>query len=362
MTRRRLDPTLQVDVYEVMLGDEHLMPSLFTVAETELSAPRPAAAARGWGRARTGPIVNRRVAGSGDPRKASVVVANRRRIPSRGAVRACLLAVAVALSATACGGGDDDTPAAEVQPFAQVQQGEVAIGPDPAAPGRAIFRVETTEPMICAIVWGEDESFGRFNNSLSMNGTGIVDHDVVLPDVEAGETYSYVLQGTTADGTLYRSDLATFRIDPDSAPTTGEPTGVARGENLALGATVTEASSEFSDSFAAELAIDDDTATEWATADDGDDGFIVLDLGSEQQVTGIDFVTRSMADGSAVTSTYTVSVDGAAPLGPYPAGTPAQARPNEVDVTGRQLRFEVEDSSGGNVGAVEIRVYAPASG
>ena len=40
--------------------------------------------------------------------------------------------------------------------------------------------------MICAIVWGEDDSFGRFNNSQSMNGTGIVDHDVVLPEVEPG--------------------------------------------------------------------------------------------------------------------------------------------------------------------------------
>lgn len=35
--RRRLEPTLQVDVYEAMLGDEHLMSSLFTVAETDLA-------------------------------------------------------------------------------------------------------------------------------------------------------------------------------------------------------------------------------------------------------------------------------------------------------------------------------------
>ena len=45
---------------------------------------------------------------------------------------------------------------------------------DPADPRRSMFRVTTTEPMICAIVWGEDESFGRFNNSLAMNGTGEV--------------------------------------------------------------------------------------------------------------------------------------------------------------------------------------------
>ncbi len=35
--RRRREPTLDVDVYEVKLGDEYLMSSLFTVAEEELA-------------------------------------------------------------------------------------------------------------------------------------------------------------------------------------------------------------------------------------------------------------------------------------------------------------------------------------
>ena len=35
--RRRRDPQLGVDVYEVKLGDEFLMSSLFTVAEVELA-------------------------------------------------------------------------------------------------------------------------------------------------------------------------------------------------------------------------------------------------------------------------------------------------------------------------------------
>jgi len=35
--RRRVEPTLGVDVYEVKLGDEYLMSSLFTVAEVELA-------------------------------------------------------------------------------------------------------------------------------------------------------------------------------------------------------------------------------------------------------------------------------------------------------------------------------------
>ena len=35
--RRRLEPTLRIDVYEVKLGDEYLMSSLFTVSETALA-------------------------------------------------------------------------------------------------------------------------------------------------------------------------------------------------------------------------------------------------------------------------------------------------------------------------------------
>jgi spermidine synthase len=35
--RRRLEPTLHVDVFEAMLGEEHLMSSLFTVAEIALA-------------------------------------------------------------------------------------------------------------------------------------------------------------------------------------------------------------------------------------------------------------------------------------------------------------------------------------
>ncbi|MCU1593906.1 MAG: spermidine synthase, partial [Frankiales bacterium] len=35
--RRRLDPQLKTDVYEVKLGDEYLMSSTFTFAEEELA-------------------------------------------------------------------------------------------------------------------------------------------------------------------------------------------------------------------------------------------------------------------------------------------------------------------------------------
>ncbi|MGA7270729.1 MAG: hypothetical protein WB239_06630, partial [Acidimicrobiia bacterium] len=63
-----------------------------------------------------------------------------------------------------------------------------------------------------------------------------------------------------------------------------------------------------------------------------------------------------MADGSAITDTYTVTVDGGDELGPFPAGNPADSQPADVDTTGQSFDFQVDSSSGGNTGAVEIRI------
>ena len=188
-----------------------------------------------------------------------------------------------------------------------------------------------------------------------MNGTGIVQHDVFLPDAEAGRTYFYRLQGSTADGTLYQSDLMTFTLPEEDAPTSDATGGV----NLAVGGTVTEVSSEFSTQWVAANAFDGDLNTEWSSAGDGDDSFIGVDIGSPQAVAGFEFLTRTMADGSATTTTYTVTVDGADPLGPFDAGNPANPSPSAVDLEGQVFRFDVTDSTGGNTGAIEVRILAP---
>ncbi len=242
----------------------------------------------------------------------------------------------------------------EVRAFEEIQASDVVFEADPLDTSRGILRVETTEEAICAIVWGETEDFGRFNNSLAMSGTGIIEHDVVLPDLVQGREYVYVLQGTTADGTLYRSEVATFTIPvTDATEAAPEPD---LGENVAVGATVVDVSSEFNEAFAAENAVDGDLSTEWSSQQDGDDGSITIDLGRETDVTGVAFLTRSMADGSAITETFTVTIGGET-FGPFPAGSPAQARIAELRATGQELTFDVETSTGGNVGAVEIQVF-----
>jgi hypothetical protein len=265
------------------------------------------------------------------------------------------LLLALGLVAAACStAGTTES----VRPFEDVQASELVFENDPTFPGRGIFRVETTEPMICAIVWGESEALGRFNNSLDMNGTGIIDHNVFLPDAEPGVEYFYRVQGSTADGVLYQSELMTFVL-PETDSATGAGTMPEHGDNLALGATVTDVSSEFSDSWAAPNAIDDDLNTEWSTAGDGDDAFLTIDLGEEREVAGVEFLTRTMTDGSATTTSFHVVVDGSDRLGPFDAGNPANPAFNVAEFAGRILRFEVETTTGGNTGAIEIRVFAP---
>ena len=269
---------------------------------------------------------------------------------------AALTAVAV-MTAASVAGASVPPPGDVAQPFSEVQASPFVFEADPDNPDRGIFRVTTTEPMICAIVWGPTEALGNFNNSLSMNGTGIVDHDVVLPGIEPGREYFYVVQGTTGDGTWYRSELGTFTIETPAA--VAGPSVPATGDNLAESGTVVDVSSEFSTDWAAENAIDGSGLTEWSTDGDGDDAFITIDLGSVQPIESVEFVTRSMLDGTAITETYTVTIDDR-PFGPFPAGTAADPMPSTVNTDGRVVRFDVETSTGGNVGAVEVRILAPA--
>lgn len=260
-----------------------------------------------------------------------------------------LLAFAILLSACSDSGTD-----VVVRPFEDVQASEIEFENDPTFPGRAIFRVTTTEPLICAIVWGETEALGNFNNSLNMNGTGIVQHDVFLPGAEPGGTYFYRLQGSGPDGTFYTSELMTFTLP--EAETSGEAS-TDFGPNLALDATVTEVSSEFSDGFAASNAIDGDLSTEWSSAGDGDESSITIDFGSPTEIGALAFLTRTMTDGTATTTTFTVTTDTGETLGPFDAGNPADRAIAEVDVTATTLTFDVDSSTGGNTGAIEIEVY-----
>jgi hypothetical protein len=257
---------------------------------------------------------------------------------------------AVALLAAACSNSDSD---AAVSDFSEIQSSDFEFTVD--ANGIAKMNVTTSIDAACSISYGETDALGTIGTDDDMGGAAHDDHEVVLVDAEPGGTYQFRVQGADAEGNIYQSEIATFTL-PDTPAGAGESME-ARGINVAEGAQVLDVSSIFSGSWAGPNAFDGDMATEWATKGSGDDAFIVVDLGSTQEIVGVEFITRAMGDGSATTTEYTVTVDDAETYGPFPAGDQAEPGFVVVAFSGQVLRFDVAASTGGNTGAIEIRAF-----
>lgn len=259
---------------------------------------------------------------------------------------ACRASGAIALAVMLTLGVMAYTSAADVRDFEEIIASEVVITPDPS--GRAaVLQVETTIDAACSVVYGTDESFGLIAVDSDMDGGAHSDHSPVLGGLEPATTYVYRLQGTATDGTIYASEVMTFET----------PAAPDAPVNLALDATVTAVSSEWSEAFAAENAFDGDPTTEWSSKGDGDEAWVEIDLGSPQAIGEVVFQTRSMSDGSATTTTYRLTADGVE-YGAFPADEPVGGL-LELGLKAQVLRFDVDTSTGGNTGAVEILVLAP---
>ena len=265
------------------------------------------------------------------------------------ALRPVLVPVAgLFLVLSGCGGSDDqDAAGVEVLAAESVFVEDPVVVPDPSGTS-ATLRVSTDRDMACAVVFGRDESLGDgIATDADMGGGAHADHEAVMGGLQPDTEYFYRVQGSGADGKLYRSELMSFRTPPagDGAP----------GANAAVGADVVAVSSEFSEAFVGGNAVDGDLTTEWSSDGDGDDASITIDLGRPVDVVGMTLRSRSMSDGSSVVETFTVTVDGGETYGPFDAGTAIVV--NDVAFTGQVLQIDAERTSGGNTGVAEIEVY-----
>ncbi len=257
--------------------------------------------------------------------------------------RASTLGVALALIAAGCAGGSSTDQL--VQAIEPILSSEIVITADASAT-TANLEVDTNIPVSCAVIYGTDDSFGQIAVDSDMQGGAHEDHGPLLTGLTPDTEYQYILQGSDANGNIYRSDTLTF--------TTPSATDTGLGTNIAPSGTAT-ASSEFSGQFGAQLAIDADPGSEWSTAGDGDDAWIEIELPEEQSISSVAFRTRQMNDGTAITETFTVTIDGTV-LGPFPAGDTEAIF--DAPVTGRVVRFDADQTTGGNTGATEIEIYA----
>ena len=152
------------------------------------------------------------------------------------------------------------------------------LGPETAG-----LRVETSLPVVCAVVYGTTPEYGQMATDSDMAGGAHSDHHPLLTGLTPDTLYYARLQGVGPDGTLYRSEEYTFRTAP--APTaSGEP-------NLALpanGGRLVGVSSNFDGGtddgpWGALRAFDGEGSTGWSSDDDGDGAWIEIELYGEPQ-------------------------------------------------------------------------------
>jgi hypothetical protein len=268
----------------------------------------------------------------------------------------CLLLLpllVLAMVAVSCGTGEqlgirplDDLPGGFDGPHVR------NVGPHSAS---IVFTSQV--PIVCNVAYGTDTSYGRLS-LMAMTGP-LTDHDVQLLGLEPSTTYHFRVTVTDQKANVYGSDDSTFTTSE------GDGNDQPSGRNVAApaaGAKVVGVSSNWADgnldsSFGGNKAIDGDPSTAWSSDGDGDGAWIEIELDQKYDLDAIGFWTRTMGT-TAQISRFTVSTEAGSQLGPFDLPDAATIYYFNVQVQAKRLRFEVDASSGGNTGAVEIEVYA----
>jgi len=213
-------------------------------------------------------------------------------------------------------------------------------------------------PLACAVVYGKSSDYGMIAVDQDMNGGAHTDHSPLMSGLEADTEYHYRVQGSAADGTIYIDQDGTFRTPA------AESSNEVNQASLAAGAQVIAVSSNFGEAaneqtWGANSALDENPATAWSSNGDGNDAFIDVQLAEASQPHAIEVWSRSMSDGTARISQFTLTTNTGQQLGPFTLPDTTQAYRFEVDITDtiQSLRLDVTDSTGGNTGLVEFAIY-----
>ena len=175
------------------------------------------------------------------------------------------------------------------------------------------MRVQTDPPTVCAIAYGRTASLGSIATIPAWAAPRSPSHTVVLGGLTPSTTYRFRLTATDAKGSVFQTRAADHLHDTPS--TAGRHAG-----DIASARRSSPSARSGADAYRAANAVDGNLSTEWASAGDGDRAFITIDLGQRRHITGVAFRTREMSDGSSITRTFAVVVDGGKRYGPFPAG------------------------------------------
>ncbi len=227
-----------------------------------------------------------------------------------------------------------------------------------------VIRFSTGVPTMCNVAYGTDANYGTLA-MMAMMGGATRDHEVTLGGLTPNTTYHYRISLTDQQARLYQSEDLTFSTGAAATPAPeGDADSVA---SLAAGARVVGVSSNFgggpnTGAFGANSAIDGDPSTAWSSNGDGDDAWIEIELPQRYHVRAIGFWTRTMGDGTAQIVQFSVTTDQGVVLEPFDLPDADRLYTFPVEANASRLRFDAEQTSGGNTGAVEIHVIGDPAG
>ncbi len=220
----------------------------------------------------------------------------------------------------------------------------------------AVILFRSSVPLACSVVYGDSPAFGRIAVDDDMDGSAHSDHHPILSGLRPDTEYFFRVQGTGADGTLYLGPVQNFR----TLAAVAAPRDLAK---LSEGAQVVAVSSNYGGApnegaWGANGAIDGSRGTAWSSNGDGDAAFIEIALGERAEIGAVEVWSRSMSDGTARITRFTLTDDAGKVHGPF--DLPGADRPYRFALQAETatLRLDVIDSSGGNTGLIELSVFA----
>jgi len=244
---------------------------------------------------------------------------------------------------------------ATVRTIDEVAEGAMPQMTDVAAT-EAVLMFRSNTPLACSVVYGPTRDFGRVAVDADMDGGAHADHHPAITGLKPDTTYYFRVQGVAPDGTIYVGKVRSFR-------TLALSSGPVDQASLAAGARVGAVSSNYGggrddDPWGATSAIDGSRNTAWSSSGDGDNAFIEIEFAGSVAIGDVVIWSRSMSDGTARISKFTLTTDQGKVLGPFVL--PDWEKPYRFDIreTARSLRLDVIESTGGNVGLIEFGVYA----
>lgn len=228
---------------------------------------------------------------------------------------------------------------------------------------RAVVRFDTSVPTSCELEWGlaaGDLPF-RAEDPNMADGELALDHEVPLEDLTPDTMHFWRARATDAEGRTFFSEELSFRT------LMGEP-APPEGPNVALasaGTTIADRSSNWSNVaddavWGAANAIDGSMRTAWSSFGDGDDAWILLDLGQERDLSRVGFRSRKMTDGTAIILSFRLVFQDGSIQGPFASVNPDVRHTYDLEpVRSRTVRVEAVETTTGNTGILEVQLYEP---